>query len=180
MRVLIALSISACLHLSMLIVWQYHTEPKEITEVSPLFFYVDLIEQANVMSVPDSEKIVVAKSLLKTKNPSYHHSQVQNFIADPYHSFLATADIERKALPISNINLSMFKNVFVSGLPVCLRLYINASGRVVEIKRKSVLEQDEEMVSRLEKLLYQMTFIPAKNHGVDVDSYQDIEFSFNA
>lgn len=73
----------------------------------------------------------------------------------------------------------MFQDIFLSGMPVRLRLYINASGKVVDIVRKYGLEQDEKMISRLESLLYQMTFMPARKNELDVSSYQDIEFNFN-
>ncbi len=72
----------------------------------------------------------------------------------------------------------MFSGLFISGLPIKLRLYINAFGHVVRIDSHDVLEQDLLMAKRLEDLLRQITFLPAKRNGGNVDSYQDVEFSF--
>jgi hypothetical protein len=93
-------------------------------------------------------------------------------------NFYSPTDVELVALPTSNLDSSMFGDLFISGLPIKLRLYINAFGHVVSIDRNDVLEQDLQMVERLEELLRQITFLPAKRNGASVDSYQDVEFSF--
>jgi hypothetical protein len=42
-----------------------------------------------------------------------------------------------------------------------------------------LLDQDRDYAAQLEKLLLELIFLPAKKNGLDVDSYQDLQFSFN-
>lgn len=93
--------------------------------------------------------------------------------------YYESTKVDRKALPQVNIDESMLTSKDYSGLPIKLRLYISAFGRVVKIERISVLEQDTNYVSQLEDLLYDITFLPARRESLDVDSYQDLLFSFN-
>jgi len=92
--------------------------------------------------------------------------------------FYSTKEVEMKALPISNLDISMFNGQFISGLPIKMRLYINASGSVVKIERLEILEQDAPLANRLEALLYTLTFLPARKDSLAVNSYQDVAFSF--
>jgi len=184
MRLFGALLLSLLMHLSVIWLWPYHAAPHNTKIRNNLIFNV------NVLSIksPSIEKnpllpLAYVKSFQKKTDSSPENAQANSSKKsdiDVFSTFLSTDNLERKALPISNIDISMFKDVFVSGFPVQLRLYINASGRVVKIVRRSSLEQDQQMVSRLESLLYEMTFIPARKDNLDVDSYQDIEFNFNA
>ena len=93
--------------------------------------------------------------------------------------YLSVDEIDRKALPQSSLSESDSVGKFSSGLPIKLRLYINLFGRLVKIERIKVLDQDDFFASQLEQQLYGITFLPARRNGVDVDSYQEIEFSFN-
>jgi hypothetical protein len=102
----------------------------------------------------------------------------ENLSQLPLESYYPPNNVELIALPTSNLDSSLFEDQFISGLPIKLRLYINAFGRVVKIDQYDVLAQDIPMANRLEDLLKQMSFLPAKKDGINVDSYQDIEFSF--
>ena len=93
--------------------------------------------------------------------------------------YLSADEIDRKALPQTSLSESDSVGRFSSGLPIKLRLYINLFGRLVKIERIKVLDQDDFFASQLEEQLYGITFLPARRNGVDVDSYQEIEFSFN-
>ena len=93
--------------------------------------------------------------------------------------FYSINEIDRKALPQTSIDQVALNAVPYSGLPIHLRLFINASGRLIKIERVGVLEQDNLFVSELEKLLYQIPFLPARRNGKDVNAYQDAQFSFD-
>lgn len=93
--------------------------------------------------------------------------------------YYSNTEVDRKALPQMNIDQSMLANKVSSGLPIKLRLYINASGRVVKVDKIAVLDQDALFAENLAKLLYEVRFLPAKREGLDVDSYQDLQLSFN-
>ncbi|MEZ0315444.1 MAG: hypothetical protein ACAH10_00995 [Methylophilaceae bacterium] len=135
--------------------------------------------QSAAISKPLPMDSNAASSSFKNKQPE--HPIVENQSKDSsFDGYFSTRDIERKALPVSNIDLSMLSKEFISGLPIRLRLYISASGRVAKIDKLEVLPQDEEFALSIEDLLYQTTFLAAKKDGLDVPSYQDIEFSFSA
>lgn len=99
--------------------------------------------------------------------------------AEPLADYLSEQEVEMKALPSNNIDHTKLNGVFFSGLPIKMRLYINGEGRVVKIDRLDALAQDQQLQEALEKILLEMSFLPAKKNGVSVNSYQDIAFSFN-
>ena len=67
-----------------------------------------------------------------------------------------------KALPTNNIDETKLEGVFISGLPIKMRLYINNEGRVVKVDKLNVLAQDLPLQAALEKILQEMPFFPAK------------------
>lgn|GEM_PF-2230609 len=93
--------------------------------------------------------------------------------------YYSNTEVDRKALPQMNIDQSMLANEVSSGLPIKLRLYINAFGRVVKVEPIALLDQDALFAENLAKLLFEVRFLPAKREGLDVDSYQDLQLSFN-
>ena len=107
-----------------------------------------------------------------------NHTQSKD-IATNLTNYYANAEVDRKALSQMNIDQSMLPTVGSSGLPIKLRIYINAYGRVVKVEPIAVLDQDITFVEKLAELLYEIRFLPAKREGLDVDSYQDLLLSFN-
>jgi hypothetical protein len=97
---------------------------------------------------------------------------------DTFADYIPDAELEVKALPRSNIDNSALKDVFDSGLPIKLRLYINSAGRVIKIEKLEVLAQDQPMQDALAKILINMSFIPAEKNGIPVNTYQDIALTF--
>ena len=93
--------------------------------------------------------------------------------------YYSNTEVDRKALPQMNIDQSMLANEVSSGLPIKLRIYINAFGRVVKVEPIALLDQDALFAENLAKLLFEVRFLPAKREGLDVDSYQDLQLSFN-
>jgi hypothetical protein len=98
---------------------------------------------------------------------------------NPLADYLSEREVEMKALPANNIDETKLEGVFISGLPIKMRLYINNEGRVVKVDKLNVLAQDRPLQVALEKILQEMPFFPAKKNGVSVNSYQEIAFSFN-
>lgn len=102
----------------------------------------------------------------------------QTVLTDWWGYYHSSKQVERKALPISNINKDMLGDVLISGMSIKLRLYINQFGQVVKIEDIAVLEQDKPFRDRLAALLMNMTFMAARKDSAEVNSFQDIEFSF--
>ena len=140
----------------------------------------------------DATELGKKASLFQMNQPKAFHSNGQQLlkslkkpfttkpiVVNEFESYLPTSALDRKAIPISNIDISMVHDVFISGFPIKLRLYISRSGTVVNIENIQYLDQDIELKEKLVDLLKNTTFLAAKKNGNDVDSYQDIEFSFN-
>ncbi len=128
--------------------------------------------KAETVNTPQSKEVIseIQAADINEADLSQAQPQVENYYSP--------TNVELIALPTSNLDSSMFSGQFISGLPIKLRLYINAFGRIVKVDYIDLLEQDLRMANRLEDLLRQITFLPAKRNGASVDSYQDVEFSF--
>jgi hypothetical protein len=98
----------------------------------------------------------------------------------PLNQYYSSKATDRKALPIGNIDIAQLQGEIVDNFPLQFRIYIDDKGKVKSIEQLAVLEQDQALANKLERLLYELTFIPAKKNGIEVNSYQDIEFSFQA
>ncbi|MPS47615.1 MAG: hypothetical protein E2592_01285 [Methylobacillus sp.] len=113
-------------------------------------------------------------SLIKARN--HQHGKLEE-LPELTTVFYSSEEVDRKAVPISNLDISMM-NGWYSGLPIRLRLYIDSDGRVREVVQFSDRPEEKEFIAQLTQLLSHMRFIPAKINGHDVNSYQDVEFSF--
>lgn len=95
----------------------------------------------------------------------------------PLNQYYSSKYIDRKALPLGNVDVSQLQGEIINTFPMQFRVYIDDKGKVKRIEQLAVLEQDKAMADKLAQLLYDVTFIPAKKNGVEVNSFQDIEFS---
>lgn len=148
---------------------------KEI-EINSNHYVAAIPQPINVMS---HEESTVTKTEVESDFDemvtNQHENNTEEYVNETQYFLINEVDI--KALPISNIDISMIANIQRTGLPVKLRIYINLFGKVDTIERLSNLEQDEEFLARLEYLLKKTTFLPAKKDGTSVNSVQDVEFS---
>ena len=135
---------------------------------------------------PVDTVVVIKKEILLPLPPAFDAEVDNQAEADlqavtvNFDEYLSTDEIDRKAMPQASISESDIVSKFSSGLPIKLRLYINLLGQLVKIERINVFDQDDFFASQLEQQLYNIVFLPARRNGVDVDSYQEIEFTFNS
>ena len=135
---------------------------------------------------PVDTVVVIKKVILLPLPPAFDAEADNQAEADlqaetvNFDEYLSTDEIDRKAMPQASISESDIVSKFSSGLPIKLRLYINLLGQLVKIERINVFDQDDFFASQLEQQLYNIVFLPARRNGVDVDSYQEIEFTFNS
>jgi hypothetical protein len=178
-RVVAALLISIFIHIMMVQGFVMYLEliPKTINHQMPSIDVVLQQRGLNFIAQAPSDDLPSVSNV----NNSTDSSALVKEYADNQASqvFYSTNEIDRKALPQTSIDQVVLNAVPYSGLPIHLRLFINASGRLIKIERIGVLEQDNLFISELEKQLYQMPFLPARRNGEDVNSYQDAQFSFN-
>lgn len=92
----------------------------------------------------------------------------------PTADFVASADLERPALPRSAPDTSLLANLPWSGLPTRLRLFIDAKGTVVDVVVLQTSEADA-VVERMRQMFLATGFVPGRLHGVDVPSTKDLE-----
>jgi hypothetical protein len=90
--------------------------------------------------------------------------------------FYGPQQVDRGALPYSAPDPDLLTGVVASGLPIRVRLYIDASGAVVGVEKLQALADDQPALEQIDKMLRGTAFMPARLAGVDVNSYQDLEF----
>ncbi|WP_092351272.1 hypothetical protein [Collimonas sp. OK242] len=90
--------------------------------------------------------------------------------------FYGPQEVDKNASPYSAPDPDLLAGVVASGLPIRLRLYIDANGVVTSIEKLQALADDQEAFERIERMLRGTAFMPARLAGADVNSYQDLEF----
>jgi hypothetical protein len=90
--------------------------------------------------------------------------------------FYGPQEVDKSALPYSAPDSDLLAGVAASGLPIRLRLYIDANGVVTGVEKLQVLADDQQAFERIERMLRGTAFMPARLAGTDVNSYQDLEF----
>ena len=89
--------------------------------------------------------------------------------------YYSISEVDINALPVSNIDISMFADIKITGMPIKIRIYISDLGKVDRIEKLYAEAQDEEFLIRIESLLADTAFLPAKKNGISVDFFQDFE-----
>lgn len=139
--------------------------------------YIEAIAQTinEVANIESTASKVEIDSNFELTATSLDESNIETDISRVRYYSINEVDI--KALPISNIDISMVSDIKRTGLPIKLRIYVNVFGKIDKIERLSNTPQDEEFLTRIEFLLKETAFLPAKKNGVNVDFVQDIELS---
>lgn len=94
-------------------------------------------------------------------------------VAEPYRS---SRELDRGAMPRSAPDISLLTGLPLSGLPMRLRLFIDRSGTVDEVKVLQASE-DEAVLAQVRRMFLATAFVAGRLHGVDVASYKDIELT---
>jgi hypothetical protein len=92
----------------------------------------------------------------------------------PLHDFLSPAQVDRIAIAFPSPDIASLSGLSWSGIPMRLRLFVDATGHCVDVKFLRASE-DADTLERLRRMFLVTHFIPARRAGVDVDSYRDIE-----
>ncbi|PFH10034.1 hypothetical protein BCF11_2439 [Collimonas sp. PA-H2] len=111
-------------------------------------------------SKPLQERNAIAKTALSPTTPIFYGPQ----------------EVDKGALPYSAPDPDLLTGAVVSGLPIRVRLYIDASGMVAGVEQLQALADDQPALERIERMLRGTAFMPARLAGTDVNSYQDLEF----
>jgi hypothetical protein len=90
--------------------------------------------------------------------------------------FRSPAEIDFPIRPRSAPDTTMIEHLPWSGLPMRLRLFVDAQGIVVDVTVLHSVD-DPEVVERVRRMFLATAFVPARLNGVDVASYKDIELT---
>lgn len=92
--------------------------------------------------------------------------------------FVPAAQLDVPPVPRSAPELSRLEGVRLSGLPLRLRLFIDTSGRVVEVRVLSGRE-DEAVLAAVRAMFEATAFVPGHRAGTVVAAFTDIELALN-
>jgi hypothetical protein len=93
-----------------------------------------------------------------------------------FDTFRAPVELDRAALPRSAPDIATLSGLPWSGLPMRLRLFIDAAGSVVSVMVLQAYE-DDEVVERVRQMFLATAFVAGRLEGEDVASYKDVELT---
>ena len=129
--------------------------------------------QARPAAVPEPLAAETRSALAPERQASAPPSPQAPTIA-PAHDFLSSAQVDRIAIAFPSPDISSLSGLSWSGLPIRLRLFVDASGRCVDVQFLQASE-DAATLERLRQMFLATHFLPARRAGADVDSYRDTE-----
>ncbi len=129
--------------------------------------------QASPAAVPEPMATRTRAALAPERQASATPSPDAPTIA-PTHDFLSPAQVDRIAIAFPSPDISSLSGLTWSGLPIRLRVFVDASGRCVDVQFLSANEEAATL-DRLRQMFLATHFLPARRAGADVDAYRDIE-----
>ncbi|MFM2056768.1 MAG: hypothetical protein RLY71_1153 [Pseudomonadota bacterium] len=91
--------------------------------------------------------------------------------------YLPSAALDRGALPRSAPDTRRLDDVMLSGLPLRLRICIDAFGHVTQVLPLQAHPDDAAAVTALREMFSATAYVPGRQGGVDVASYIDLDIS---
>ncbi|NKI69349.1 hypothetical protein GN109_07965 [Collimonas pratensis] len=180
MHRLLGVGAALALHASVLVPWWHAADVAGLAAMDAgreAYVNVQIIAAAvSVAAAPSS----VAKpaygetSPAKPAQASIAAVQAAHRLSTP--TYYGPLEVDKGALPYSAPDPELLTGVAASGLPIRIRLYIDAGGMVTAIDKLQALDDDQQALERIEGMLRGTRFMPARLGGADVNSYQDLEF----
>lgn len=93
--------------------------------------------------------------------------------------FEPSTALERSAVPRSAPDTSLLEGLPFSGLPIRLRVFVDRSGTVVDVRVLQTAEA-EAVAESVRRMFLATAFIPGRLRGQDVGSWQDVEIAFGS
>jgi len=93
---------------------------------------------------------------------------------NPGIAFAAPDALDGPVVPRSAPDLQRLNGLRFSGLPIRLRLFIDALGRVVEVKVLAA-QEDDDTLAAVTGMFEATAFVPGRQAGMPVASFTDIE-----
>jgi hypothetical protein len=96
--------------------------------------------------------------------------------ARPVQAFLSPPELDIAARPRSAPDTTRLEGLRWSGVPMRLRLFVDASGTVVDVVVLQSRDADD-VVQRVREMFLATGFIAARANGLDVASYKDVDIA---
>jgi len=110
--------------------------------------------------------------------PKAQRAQQTKDVRDSERStFLPSDAMDQVAVPVSWPDLNILTNVQGTGLPIRLRLFVDAYGTIQDIQVVQADGIDEITIDQLKQMFYATKFIAGRRNGKDTPSYLDIQLS---
>ncbi len=97
---------------------------------------------------------------------------------EPPLSFVPAAALDHEIVPRSAPDLQQLQGLRFSGLPMRLRLFIDAQGMVVDV-RVLASEESEETLAAVSSMFRSTAFVPGERAGRAVPAFTDIELQLD-
>ncbi|WP_148264839.1 hypothetical protein [Collimonas fungivorans] len=184
MHRLLGVAASIAFHMSLMMLWWHQSNLAGLSSALAATGQEKGIEVqliAMVSPVAAGAPPSIARKSLLDETQSARPPQQRNAIETPASVpqapiFYGPQEVDKGALPFSAPDPDLLAGVAVSGVPIRVRLYIDASGVVTAIDKLQALDDDQQALERIETMLRHTSFMPARLAGADVNSYQDLEF----
>lgn len=181
---LFGIAASFVIHMSVLMLWWHQTDVMGLPPARAAGGQEQRIDVQLVAVAPAIAELAtssIAKSSASEETLAARMAQDRDKIDQtaylpPAPIFYGPQQVDKGALPYSAPDSDMLAGLPASGLPIRLRLYIDANGVVVGVEKLQALADDQEAFERIEQMLRGTAFMPARLAGADVNSYQDLEF----
>ena len=128
------------------------------------------------LSAPSSVPIAPGAVAMRSSRHDANATDAPRFVSGE--RFRSSAEIDRAALPLTELDVNRLAGLNWSGRPIRARVFIDAQGAVVDVR---VLQgaQDPEVANRIRAMFMAISFLPGRLNGADVASYKDVELSLD-
>lgn len=117
-----------------------------------------------------------ATTAAQATTPGLATSSPSRGSARPVQAFLSPAELDLAARPRSAPDTALLEGLRWSGVPMRVRLFVDASGTVVDVVVLQSRDADD-VQQRVREMFLATGFIAARANGLDVPSYKDVDIA---
>ena len=151
-----------------------HTPPVSAVQAAPVL-QVQLLSSPSAMaSITQVARVPVPSAVAAYPPLPPPPAPAAQAEPDP---FIPSELLDHPLVPRSAPDMALLDGLSFTGLPVRLRLYVDALGRVVDVVVLQADAGDEEAVTHMKAMFLATAYIPGQLQGAVVPARQDIELS---
>jgi hypothetical protein len=131
--------------------------------------------QVQLLASPSAVATITQAASVSASSAAYLHP-APAVLAEP-DPFIPAELLDHPLVPRSAPDMALLDGLSFTGLPVRLRLYVDALGHVVDVVVLQADAGDEEAVTHMKAMFLATAYIPGQLQGAVVPARQDIELS---